>query len=346
MPEFSGPLRGPPLRPAPEAGRTHKAAPERDGETGRTTRMDRDSWLKAMAALGAEPRDRDRAFLRALAAAMAVHVPVQRIPAIQERVTAALRRRGPVDPYEEVLAPLIEGDRIHLFTGPWTFGDRKSLNTVVEEILFRREYQFKSGHDSPLVIDAGANFGLATYYVKRMHLAKRVICFEPSPLCVERLRGNVAANRYEDVVVHHAALGVEEGEATFHFSAENPLAGALTPRHSREGMTTARVPVRRLSDFLTEPVALLKLDIEGAEADVLEEAADRLDVVEHLFCEVHPVEGQTPSLLARVLAVLERAGFCVHVGRSPWSERAHAIRPLMHACSMYSLSVFAKRREG
>lgn len=306
--------------------------------------MDRDTWLKAMAKMGAGTRDRDRAFLRSLASAMAPHVPSNRIADVRERVVTALRRRGPVDPYEEVLAPLIEGDRIRLLTGPWTFGDRKSLNTVVDEILYRREYQFKSAHDSPLVIDAGANFGLATYYVKRMHLAKRVICFEPSPICFQRLTANVAANRYEQVELHHAALGRETGEAQFHFSAESPLAGALAPRHSREGMSTATVPVRRLSDFLTEPVALLKLDIEGAEADVLEEAADRLDMVEHLFCEVHPVEGQSPSLLARVLAVLERAGFCVHVGRSPWSERAHAIRPLMHACSMYSLSVFAKRR--
>ena len=94
---------------------------------------------------------------------------------------------------------------------------------------------------------------------------------------------------------------------------------------------------------MQQPVGLLKMDIEGAEADVLEACENDLELVENIFVEVHPVQDEHPGLLWRVLGVLDRAGYMTHVSRSPWSEGAHGTMPLMNAYRTYSLSVFATR---
>jgi FkbM family methyltransferase len=173
--------------------------------------------------------------------------------------------------------------------------------------------------------------------------AGRLICFEPNPETFAILEENIAAMRIPSVELHCAALSREDGQAEFVRSASAPLAGSLAPRNTPSDSTRIKVPTRDLKPFLSSPIGLLKIDIEGAEAEVLEECADHLALVENLFCEVHPIPGETPSLLLRVLAVLERAGFYVHVARSPWSEKVHNTMPLVQAYRSYSLSVFATR---
>lgn len=307
------------------------------------TESDRKVWLSDMAKLGSQGLDASRATFRKLAAAFAPHVPPSHLDAYRQAAQATLKLQTSFSPVAEAVAPLVEEGKIRLWSGPWEYGDLTALHTVVDEIILRKEYYFQTSQRDALVIDAGANFGMATYYVKRMGLASRVICFEPNPECYQRLMRNVAANRFTGVEIHNAALGETDGEANFYFSSDRPLAGSLSPRNAKDNIRCEPTVVRRLSTYLDQPVALLKLDIEGAEADVLEEASGRLAVVENVFCEVHPVHGETPSLLTRTLAVLEQAGFYVHVGRSPWSERAHAERPLTRASHPYSLSVFATR---
>lgn len=193
------------------------------------------------------------------------------------------------------------------------------------------------------MIDAGANIGLAAYYAKRMNAAGRVIAFEPNPATFKVLQENVAAAGWTDVELHEAALSGQDGEAELVFEADKPLAASLAPRGPAGARQRKTVRTLDLRPFLDQPIGLLKMDIEGAEGDVLEACEGHLGQVENLFVEVHPVQGESPSLLWRVLGVLERAGFMVHVARSPWSERAHAQRPLMQAHRTYSLSVYATR---
>jgi hypothetical protein len=71
------------------------------------------------------------------------------------------------------------------------------------------------------------------------------------------------------------------------------------------------VPSVRLSSVLGEEVDLLKIDIEGSELEVLEEARDHLGWVKRIFVEVHRVAGvRGPA--GSVIKLLEDAGFhCV-----------------------------------
>lgn len=280
--------------------------------------------------------------LKVLTQALELHVATSKLAAFAEVVERCAVGELTSD-LETLVSPLIDGQYLHLWGTSLQFQTRTALLTILEEILVRREYHFRSLSPAPTVIDAGANIGLASYYMHRSCNAKRLICFEPNPATFAVLAANAEAGKWP-AELHCGALAGANGEASFTLSNESPLAAALDPRSIQKDSKEILVRTMRLRPFLLDqPIGLLKIDIEGAEAEVLEDCEGSLDLVENIFCEVHPIPGHSPSLLLRVLGVLERAGFMVHVSRSPWSELAHRTRPLTHANRIYSLSIFATR---
>lgn len=287
----------------------------------------------------------DRPELHHVLKGMAPHVPPRHLEGFAEEADAAAQRGSAVQ-LSEFMDLLVSGNRVFLWGSVLKFQTRAALNVIAEEILLRREYHFNSHSDAPLVLDLGANIGLATYYVRRMCKAARVICFEPNPATFALLQENVSSNGWDDVTLYQAAIATHDGTADLTFDTEVPLAASLVPRSAFQESCKVSVQTLGLSAFLQEPVAFLKMDIEGAEADVLESCEGKLGLVENIFVEVHPVPGECPSLLWRVLGVLEREGFMTHVARSPWSETVHGQMPMTKAHRTYSLSVFATRLQG
>jgi FkbM family methyltransferase len=288
-----------------------------------------------------KPTSAEGVALKALTQALELHVAPYRLEAFAEVVERCASGQLPTS-LDTLVDPLINDHRLHLWGAALRYQSRPALITILEEIIVRREYHFRSLNPEPVVIDAGANIGLATYYLRRSCKASKIICFEPNPITFEILASNSSSGKWP-VELHCAAVSHQDGEASLTLSNSAPLAASMNPRNLVGDECNVTVPTLRLRPFLQQPIDLLKIDIEGSEADVLEDCEGALDSVENVFCEVHPIPGQSPSLLWRVLGVLERAGFKIHVARSPWSEKAHNIMPLMNAYRTYSLSVFATR---
>jgi len=279
--------------------------------------------------------------LRKITDSLSLHVALHRLEAFADVVSDCSNSTLPLDLNAFVKA-CISDNRLHLWGSSLLYQSLPALITLIDEILLRREYHFRSSSEAPVVIDAGANIGLATYYVHRMCKARKIVCFEPNPDTYDLLKTNSSANRWP-TELHCAAVSTKDGHTPFVISNSMPLASAINPRQHSSDEQTIVVPCVRLRSLLDQPIGLLKIDIEGAEADVLEDCEGALQSVENIFCEVHPVPGQSPSLLLRVLGVLERSGYMIHVSRSPWSERSHGTMPLLKASRSYSLSVFATR---
>ena len=132
-----------------------------------------------------------------------------------------------------------------------------------------------------LFLDVGANFGYHTLVAAAA--GARVHAFEPVPRLRTRLENNIRRNRLvERVTVSEVALGASNGTAPFYLASRvddgshSLIAGV--PADSIEEIT---VPTRRLDDYLTatgsEPPTLVKIDVEGAEALVLDGASALLD---------------------------------------------------------------------
>lgn len=123
------------------------------------------------------------------------------------------------------------------------------------------------------VVDVGANIGFIT--VRAARTASRVIAIEPHPTRFRYLERNVALNGLTNVTCMNCAVGAGEGELALYdvdpTLGPRPLDVSATPGRGR----CHRVPLRTL-DSLVEEANLVKIDVEGYEAEVLRGANNLL----------------------------------------------------------------------
>lgn len=245
-----------------------------------------------------------------------------------------------------ILDTITEGDVVRLAHGALRFPCRHSLWTLMHEILLNEDYYFACDTARPRIIDGGAHMGMAIYYFKSIYPQARITAFEPHPTLRAMAEENVTRNDWEDVEVLPQALAAARGEATFHVSETWSMAGSLVERRAGLGDEVSAISVScvPLSDYLHEPVDFLKLDIEGAECEVLEEASAELPNVGRIFCEVHQGGGLGSERLVRILALLEGAGFEVQVAKSHNYGETSRRRPLAHFDGTASTVIWARNR--
>jgi FkbM family methyltransferase len=171
-----------------------------------------------------------------------------------------------------------------------------------EEFIYRL-YHFNAARPDPLIIDGGSNMGMSILSFKKSYPAARVIGFEPDPNVFRLLEENVRENGLDLVTLVNAGLAATEGCMGF-----RPDGGSGGQCIAGQGAVTIRTV--RLSDYLQEPVDFLKLDIEGLELDVLQEAAaaGRLSQVRELVLEYHG-RPREPQRLGQILSLLDQEGF-------------------------------------
>jgi FkbM family methyltransferase len=178
---------------------------------------------------------------------------------------------------------------------------------------YRSFYAFRRYVDAApkgaLAIDCGANVGNATAVMVKAGL--RVIAFEPDAICVAELQ-----RRFADeprVTVVPKAVGGSNRQARLYREIVNGKpkteASSLLLMKHHKPEPVAEIEVIDLISFiddLAEPVYLLKLDVEGAEAEVLEALLERgvRRPVGRIFVETH--EWLDSGLATRLAAIRQR----------------------------------------
>lgn len=127
-------------------------------------------------------------------------------------------------------------------------------------------------------VDAGANVGLLTLAAaSSIGRQGKVIAFEPFPATAELLRKSVWINGFAEIVtVHQAAVSSRHGTLPLHLGITSGH-HSLFPLKESSRIADARhieVPLVGIDEALgqTGKVTLLKIDVEGAELEVLESA--------------------------------------------------------------------------
>jgi FkbM family methyltransferase len=188
---------------------------------------------------------------------------------------------------------------------------RASYMLAFREIFARQQYYYRSATEAPVIFDCGANLGLATIYFKWLYPKAAIHAFEPDPATFKVLERNITTNHLADVTAHNCALWDSDTEIPFfiHKTVQGGL--RMSTNGDRLDGTEVRVPGRRLSSFIDEPIDLLKVDVEGAEhrvfCDLL--SSNKLSLIRQMFIEYHHRIGGGPSRLASFLEMLEVAGF-------------------------------------
>lgn len=136
----------------------------------------------------------------------------------------------------------------------------------------KAEYRFPSGLQPHVILDIGANIGIASVYLAHRFPDARIYSFEPVPANVELLRLNAAA--YPRITVCPLALGATDGDVEIHFSDDPCNFGGFSFSHQgSDSNRKLRVQRRNIGAVLNElgidHVDLIKIDTEGAEHEIL-----------------------------------------------------------------------------
>jgi len=204
---------------------------------------------------------------------------------------------------------------------PNAFWHLHSLNEVfVEEV-----YKFKPKSKSPIILDCGSNIGLSIIYFKKNYPESRIIGFEPDPDIFRMLEDNIRRFEFSNVQLINKAVWKEEGELTF--NSIGALGGTLDleDKNAKSGdLINNKVVVKtaRLKNFLVnERIDFLKIDVEGAEFEILDDCLDELDNVENLFIEYHRPRGSTLRV-GSFIDKLENSGFKIYI-KEAWNNLPH-----------------------
>ncbi|KAJ1454332.1 hypothetical protein M885DRAFT_522194 [Pelagophyceae sp. CCMP2097] len=214
-------------------------------------------------------------------------------------------------------------------------------NFILEEIFGQRCYDafgtLEALRDAAAkgervtIVDVGAHVGLFAVHVA-LELAQdidriRVVAFEPNPASFQKLEPNLRRYVGKRGVADSAALGgpAKGGARTAVLECFPRLPGNSTLRSEEKrrkhhiadasmlkGARRETVLLETLDDALVRcgvdgRVALLKVDVEGSEHDVLRGALNMLKRTDRVAVEVHDVDGR----LALCSRLLEARGFCV-----------------------------------
>jgi FkbM family methyltransferase len=125
-------------------------------------------------------------------------------------------------------------------------------------------------------IDVGANIGSYT-----LRLAKRfgqVVAFEPNPFNLRILRLNVNENKLKNIRIEGVALSDQIGDRSLFIQSHAGGTSSLDSAHyGLDYDRVSRVRVMRLDDFEILGVDLIKIDVEGAELQVLKGAESTIE---------------------------------------------------------------------
>ena len=162
---------------------------------------------------------------------------------------------------KEIIVLAIPGikEKIHL--------RRKSTDVnVFQQIFIKRDLAFLKGRDYNICIDAGANIGLSTIYMKNLFPGAHVFSIEPEFSNVEMLRLNT--NGYANVTIIHKALS-EDSSGLFLFDPGKGSDAFQTSRQFsgiNEPVKIESISIVDLMDqYKLEQLDFIKIDIEGAE---------------------------------------------------------------------------------
>ncbi len=185
---------------------------------------------------------------------------------------------------QTLVEPYLVERRIHDRTGYLIMATKESQDwydndhdTEVPELLRLRMIR-----QGDTVFDCGSNQGLnAMSYARAVGPGGRVVAFDPFPLHVDVGRFNARLNDLRNIDFIRA--GLSKTAEQLNVSMDEQC--VATPDDTDKAKSISLVP---LDAFASLRPSFVKFDIEGAEVDALEGAAEIIAMEPAIYIEVHP----------------------------------------------------------
>lgn len=157
------------------------------------------------------------------------------------------------------------------------------------------------------ILDCGAHIGLSVIYLKSICPSAHIVCFEPDAKNFELLKKNIASHQLKNIDAKNEAVWNEN--TYLHFIQDGNMGSKIGDDTSGNTVT---IKGTRLKDYINENIDFLKLDIEGAEYNVLKDIADNLGYVNNMFIEYHGSFEQNNRLL-EIFEIISKARFKIYI---------------------------------
>ncbi len=163
-----------------------------------------------------------------------------------------------------------------------------------------------------IVLDIGAHIGFYTLLAARLidRDLGHIYAFEPNPGTFEILTHHIKINGLAHVTAYNMAIGTSVGRIEFFLGpSRNTGMASMFPRETRYGKTTTRVTTldRFVNTNNLRSINLIKMDVEGAEFEILEGSRNILALyLPHLVLEVNAIMLKRSGHRPRDLVLLLR----------------------------------------
>jgi len=309
----------------PDAAGVHCKAPYPGAET-RPERLER-----AMTTSGQRRRSTTMRVAASSAFRFLRCAPVRAIRSARAFAVSDANTRLPSEPRRWTEAGPADIGRFRMFLDPESdgHGARQMAEGTYDDVLFRA-VQSNASLRGAVVWDVGAHIGYESLcFAALVGEAGNVVAFEPNPANAREWERNIGANPLlaQRMTLKRMALSHRSGEAALRVSEDvvsgrssgSHLADVMPPEDLAAYATFGVLDVTcvRADDLVESGVAspptLVKIDVEGAEADVLRGAVSTLRGHRPvLLLEVHHVRA-----MHEVDDVLRAVGYSVSLLDSP-----------------------------
>ena len=186
--------------------------------------------------------------------------------------------------------------------------DSASFLAQFREIFLDRSYDFVTNNNAPVIFDCGANIGMSTLFFKTIYPHSNITAFEADSSITKIFKTNLKKNSIKNINIIDAAVWIND--RGIQFSVEGADGGSM---HGADNIKNVRSV--RLLDYIdncSSKIDLLKIDIEGAEVDVIRDCAQSLSKVKNIFIEYHSWNGGKQNL-SDILRILEAQNFRYYI---------------------------------
>lgn len=206
---------------------------------------------------------------------------------------------------------IFKTDKVKVNGFPLVANNYNSFRVLYREVFIEKEYSFYTSNEAPVIFDCGANVGFSTVFFKKQYPKAIVVCFEPSPESFAILEKNVLDNNIKNVELVNVALTNYNGNINFYVNKEFDLMSGTLSERSHGSVYECKA--KKLSEYTKkyQRIDLVKIDIEGAEMDVIKEIkeAGQLDKIDQFIIEFHHNTGDSRLDLAEFLDIFTKQGF-------------------------------------
>lgn len=187
--------------------------------------------------------------------------------------------------------------------GPLYFRDNFGDITNLVSLFYHRVYRITKIFSQGVILDVGANIGLAAAWFARHNPRRRIYCFEP-------LAGNAAliAMNCPDATVVRSALGLGRGRIKLGVDVDGVMASRIPCQWKTNETEFDMISLDEFGGTArVEQVALMKIDAEGMEVDILRGGREILKKTWQVVAETHG-----PDLHRETIRHLSLVGFSVY----------------------------------